>query len=501
MSNIINAIVAVFTPTCLILNILGTVLGIIFGALPGLNGVVGVALLLPLTYGLDPVHGLVMLSGMYMGASYGGAVSGILINCPGTGEAACTAINGNLMQKNGRGTEALVASIVASTLGGLFGAIILLFFTPTLSKWALKIGYSEMFLIALVGLTVVGSLMGKSISKSFFSVAIGLVFAMVGMDNVSSNYRFTFGFMSLQSGINLVAACVGFFAVAEMLSNLDGGKNDEGKIDKGSKYTVVRGIKDCCTKYFRLTLKSSIIGTIIGILPGTGGAIASFITYGEAQRSTKDKENFGKNMGCVEGVIAPQAANNAVVGGSFIPLLVLGIPGSSTSAIIYGALTVHGLIPGPRLFSTNSDIVYALMVGVLLTVLVMFVAGTTLNGVFAKILSVDMKYIIPAVLAFSFIGAYSARSNIFDVFVALVLGVVGLFFKKAKLPVAPCILGMVLGTLAENNLRRAITAASAKNMGLITYIIARPISIVIVLILLLLIYTNTKTILRSKNAE
>ena len=227
MEQILNAAIAVFSPLCLVLNIIGVVLGIIFGALPGLNGVVGVALLLPLTYGLEPIEGLMMLSGMYMGATYGGAISGILINCPGTGEAACTAINGNLMHKDGRGREALVNSLVASGLGGIFGALVLLFFTPILSKWALMFGYSEMFLVSAAGLTVVGSLMGKSVSKGFFSVSIGLVLAMVGMDSVSCNYRFTFGSMNLQAGVNLVAACVGFFAIAEMLSNLN-----DNKIDK-----------------------------------------------------------------------------------------------------------------------------------------------------------------------------------------------------------------------------------------------------------------------------
>jgi putative tricarboxylic transport membrane protein len=500
LNGIMDAMAAAFTPLALLLNTFGVVLGIIFGALPGLNGVVGVAMLLPLTYGFSPVEGLVMLAGMYTGATYGGAISGILINCPGTGEAACTAINGNLLQKAGRGKEALLISIISSTIGGLFGAVVLLLFTPTLSKWALKFGYSEMFLISLAGLTVVGSLLGKSVSKGFFSVSVGLVFAITGMDTVSTNFRFTFHNMNLQAGVNLVAACVGFFAISEMLENLTSLQKKEESSVKSRNYGVMDAVAECVCRW-KLTLKSCIIGTIIGIIPGTGGAISSFIAYGEAKRSTKEPEQFAKNEGSVDGIIGPQAANNAVIGGSFVPLLVLGIPGSSTSAIIYGALTIHSLIPGPQLFNKNTDIVYALMAGVILGVVIMAVAGITLNKVFEKILTVDMKYIIPAVMAFSIVGAYSARNNIFDILVAICLGVIGIFFKKAEIPIAPCILGMVLGNLTESNLRRAMTVAGAKNMSLFSYVMTRPLSIVVVLLVGLLIYTNVRNSLREQNAE
>ena len=499
MDSILLALQSVFSPVSLLVNILGVALGIVFGALPGLNGVVGVALLLPLTYGLEPAEGLIMLAGMYMGATYGGSISAILLNVPGTGEAACTALNGNLLAKHGRGKEALTHSVIASTIGGVFGCIVLLFFTPTLSQWALKFGYPEMFLISLAGLTVVGSLMGKSVSKGFFSVSVGLFLAMMGMDKISSNYRFTFDNMHLQSGISLVTACVGFFAVAEMLSNLSmGGKGETIKAVK--KYRAIDSLK-ACLHHWKLVLKCSIIGTIIGILPGTGGAIASYIAYGEAKRTTKDPENFGQNEGCAEGILAPEAANNAAVGGSFVPLLVLGIPGSATSAIIYGALTVHGLIPGPQLFNNNVVIVYALMLGLLLSVILMAVAGLSCGNIFSKVLAVDMKYIVPAVMAFSAIGAYSARNNVFDILLAIVLGVVGLFFQKAGIPIAPCILGIVLGTMAEANLRRAMTVAVAKEINLFFYIVSRPISVVVILLVILLIYTNMKSALRAKNAE
>lgn len=281
MEMIVQVLGSLFHPLALGVNIFGVVLGIIFGAMPGLNGVVGVALLLPLTYGLSPANGLMMLGGLYMGATYGGSISAILLNCPGTGEAACTALNGNPLARQGRAMEALSYSALSSGIGGMFGTLVMLFFTPVLAKMALKFGPPELFLVCLAGLAVVGSLMDKSMAKGFFAVGVGLVLSMVGMDTMSSNYRFTFGSADLQAGLNLIPVSVGFFAIAEML-DLMSQSGENGEICSELKPFSVREAFVGCLSRWWVILKSSVIGTIIGILPGTGGAIASFIAYGEA---------------------------------------------------------------------------------------------------------------------------------------------------------------------------------------------------------------------------
>lgn len=494
-----EVLATVFSPITMIINICGVAMGILFGALPGLNGVVGIALLLPLTYNLPPEQGLIMLSGLYMGSTYGGSVSAILLNCPGTGEAACTALNGNPMAKSGRAKEALAYSVVSSGYGGIFGIVVMMLFTPLLSQMALKFGPPELFLVCVAGLAVVGSLMGKNIGKGFFSVAAGLLLSIVGMDAVSCNYRFTFGSMNMQSGFHLIPVSVGLFAIAEMLNIICDDSSvstvSEGNADKFK----IGGILRDTAKRWKIVIKSSIIGTIIGILPGTGGAIASFIAYGEAKRTSKESHRFGK--GAIDGIIAPESANNAAVGGSFVPLLSLGIPGSATSAIIFGALTVHGLIPGPKLFSEHTEIVYALMIGLLISTVFMVILGLAGVRVFTRILKVNIKFIIPAVLVFSVIGAYSARNSLFDVLAAVAFGFMGLLFKRNQIPIAPCILGMILGSMAEKNLRRSLTVAAAKGIPLAAYILVRPIYIAIIVLLVILFYSNMKTMMREKNNE
>ena len=494
MGYLLSALQSVFSPMGLAMNAIGVLLGIVFGALPGLNGVVGVALLLPLTYNMGAEFGLIMLSGLYMGSTYGGSISAILLNCPGTGEAACTALNGNPMAKSGRAKDALYYSCIASGFGGIFGAVIMLMFTPILASVALKFGPPELFLVSLLGLAVVGSLMGKSLAKGFFSVGFGLILSIVGMDKTSVNFRFTFGNFHLQSGLDLIPISVGFFAIAEMLVLVAQNVDSSFVTDTMNDAKAVTIAKDVL-KRWKILIKSSIIGTIIGILPGTGGAIASFISYGEAKRSSKDADMFGK--GAVDGIIAPESANNAAVGGSFVPLLSLGIPGSATSAIIFGALTIHGMVPGPKLFTEHADAVYALMIGLMISTILMVAFGLCGTKLFTKVLKVKTKYIIPAVIAFSLFGAYSARGSMFDVLVAVIFGVIGLIFKYHSIPVAPAVLGMILGSMAEQNLRQSMIIAVAKEYNLISYIAFRPISIVLIVLIGLLLLGNFKTNLRG----
>lgn len=487
------ALELIFQPLTILLIFLGTFFGIFIGAMPGLNGPIGVALLLPFTFNLDPAAGLLMLGGIYMGASYGGSISAILLNTPGTAEAACTALEGYPLAQQGRAKEALYYSIVSCVIGGLTGIIIMIIFTPYLASFALKFGSPEMFLIAIAGLAVVGSLTGKNISRGLFAASLGILISMIGPDIMSGVDRFTFGIHSLRNGIPLIPVVIGLFAISEMI--VQTGRKRGHLIDVPFKEASVVAISKKLIKKPFLVLKSSLLGTLIGILPGAGGAIASFIAYGEAKRVSKRKDLFGK--GNIEGIVAAESSNNAAVGGSMVPLLALGIPGSATAAIIYGALTIHGLIPGPRLFVSNPEIVYTFTLGMVLTVLIMGVLGILGVPIFSRILQVKLIYIIPMVLVFCIFGAYSFRNSLLDVLIAIVFGVLGVIFRQLNVPTAPIVLGIILGPLAEVNLRQSLTIATAKNLSIFEYIFYRPLSIIIFIILMIIIFASIKSIKQS----
>jgi putative tricarboxylic transport membrane protein len=498
----LSVLASLFSVNNLLICALGTLFGAIFGAIPGLNSGIGVAILLPLTYTMPPTVGLLFLGGIYMGSSYGGSISAILINCPGTAESSCTGIDGNAMARKGRAKEALYYSVLASTIGGVVGVLALIFFTPTLAMVSVKFGPSEMFLVTACGLTIVGSLTGgKSIVKGIFATLFGLFLAMIGMDEASGTMRFTFGLQALVGGIDLIPAVIGFFALAEMVkqaAELRSANGSENKIlfENTNAFTIFK--KMIAGHWVNLT-KSSLLGTIIGIIPGTGGAISSFLAYGEARRSAKNITGFGQ--GDPDGIIAPESANNAAVGGSLIPLLALGIPGSSTSAIMFGALTIHGLIPGQGLFTEHGVITYTFLYGMLFNVFFMLLIGVFGIPIFSKIIKIKMGYIIPAVIICSLIGAYSVRNSMLDVYIAIALAIVGVLFQKLGIAASPVILGLILGDLIESNFMRCLIIANAKKMNIIQYILSSPLSIVILLLTVFLIYTNVKAMRKEQKIK
>jgi putative tricarboxylic transport membrane protein len=497
---LMNVTAAIFHPVTILLILLGVAIGIFMGAMPGLNGPIGVALLLPVTYGLSPANGLLMLGGIYMGATYGGSISAILLNVPGTGESACTAIEGNPLARQGRAKEALYYSIISSSFGGIIGLLAMIFFTPPLVEMALKFGPAEMFLVAVAGLAVVGSILGKSPAKGFIATGIGLLISMVGIDHMSvGGQRLTFGLQYLVMGVPLIPVSVGLFAMTEMI-NLSMSARTRITAEVVQDFSLFQGLKENF-KYFKTLFKSAIIGTIIGILPGTGAAISSFVAYGEAKRSSKkDKTPFSE--GNVEGIIAPESANNASVGGSFVPLLALGIPGSATSAIIFGALMIHGLQPGPKLFIEHAEITYTFMLGMPVSVVFMFLIGTFGIKYFSKIITIPVTFIIPTVLVFAVVGTYSTRNSVSDVLVSIAFAFFGVFFKKAKIPIPPIILGIILGAIVEDNFRRCIVGATAAQENIISYIFFRPISLILIVFVGLIIYGNIKAVLfASKSAD
>lgn len=484
----------------------GCFAGIILGAIPGLNGSIGVSLMLPFTFGISPVHGLLLLGGIYMGATYGGSISAILINVPGTPESYCTGLEGYPMAKNGRGKEALYLAAVSSVIGGTVGVIALIYFTPPLAAAALTFGPPEMFLVGIVGLTVVGSLAGKDMTKGIFAAAFGIFLGMMGYDNVTGAKRLDFGIPNMIMGIDLISVVLGFFSLSEMFLQIESrifkergeDRRVERETAKLGNISPMKVLKNVLGKPF-LLIKSCLLGTVIGILPGTGGAIASFVAYGEAKRTAKGPE-FGK--GNPDGIMAAESANNAAVGGSLVPLLALGIPGSSTSAVMYGAMMIHGLSAGPRLFTENREIAYSFVYGMLLTVVVMGLVGILCVPLFSKVLKVDMKVLIPIVILCSLIGAYSVRNSMFDVLAAVVFGFLGVWFHKLGIPASPVVLGLILCPLIESNFRMSLTIAGAEGVSVAGYMAARPLSWCILAIGILLILANLKTMsleMKGKN--
>lgn len=500
MNLVLQVMTNLFSLSTLLVSFLGALVGVVLGAIPGMNGGIGIAVMLPFTYTMGPAQGLLFLGGIYLGSSYGGSISGILINCPGTAESACTTIEGYQMTKRGEGQKALHYSILASGFGSLVGLVVLLFFSPVLAKIAVKFGPAEMMLLALCGLTIVGSLTGKNVVKGLIAACFGLFLAMIGVDDVNGSIRFTFGVRALRGGIDLIPAVIGLFAITEMVKQ---GMNQLKATDSFEKVELKKqslkdSIKQTFTKYLRVLLKSSVIGTFIGILPGTGGAIASFLAYGEAKG--KDKEGtFGK--GNPAGIIAPEAANNAAVGGSLVPMLALGIPGSASSAIMFGALTIHGLVPGQSLFTDHADIMYTFIVGMFIATLFMILIGLSGNKVFSSILKIKMKYIIPVVILFSLIGAYSVNNSMNDVVIAIVLGVIGVVFARLEIPNTPIVLGLILGGIIESNFVRTMTIVNAQGTNIFVHVLTRPLCIGILLLTVYLIWANVRALQKGRAVQ
>ncbi len=352
---------------------IGLFIGIIFGAIPGLNGNLAITVLLPFTFQMGTVPALLMLTAIFFGSNFGGSISAILINTPGTNAAAATLIDGYPMCKNGQPKRALDMVLVASTIGGLVSALCLLFFAPQISKVAITFGSPEYFALAVFGLSVIASVSGKSLVKGLISGGLGILLATVGIDSVSGVTRFTFGNLRLYNGIKMLAVLLGVYAIAQMIGRIN--KTEEVAVselketDKDDHIT-----KNDIKRTFPTMLKSSCIGAFIGAVPGTGGAIASFIAYNEAKRCAKPDEKFGE--GEIKGVAAPESANNGATAATLIPLLTLGIPGDVVAATLLGAFTMHGLVVGPKLFTTSGPVVYAVLIGCVIAQILMFVQGT-----------------------------------------------------------------------------------------------------------------------------
>lgn len=472
-----SAAVGLFSMKTLGLSILGVMIGIIGGALPGISASVTIALVLPMTFVLDPMSALVLLGAIYMAAEYGGSISAILINTPGTPAAICTAMDGYPLSQKGRAREALYMAVLGSSVGGFCGIIILLIFTPPLAALSLKFNAAEMFWLAIAGLAVVCNLTAKDFAKGVIAACLGLWLATIGSDPGSGYPRFSFGFYQMEAPLPLIPMLLGFFAISQMLNQLgraelhaNNTKPEPGALARTLKFAVVRPL---------LVLRSALIGVIIGILPGAGASIASFVAYSEAKRWSKKPDEFGK--GNLEGILASETSNNAMVGGSLVPLLAFGIPGSASAAILLGALTINGLIPGPDLFAYNGEIVYGFIIAFIPTVIALYVVGTFATPVYSSILTIRPAFIIPTVLVLAFIGSYAVRGEVFDVGVATTCGLLGFLMLRSGFKIAPVILGIVLGPLIEDNFIRSLTLAETEG-SVFRFFFGRPICQILIFI-------------------
>ncbi len=431
--------------------IFGVILGIMFGAMPGLSPSTGVALLVPFSYTMTPALAVILLVSIYIAANYGGSITAVLINTPGTPAAACTAIDGYQLTLQGEAGKGLGMSLIASTVGGMFGVLILIMFMVPLAEIALKFHPADYFALAIFGLTTVGSLGGDNVAKAMVAVLIGLMINTIGLDHISGVTRFTFGTDALYDGFHLIPALIGLFALSVVFAAIE--KGDLGKIMMGKISGKFPSAQESWATKWTIT-RSSVLGTVIGIFPGAGSTIASFISYDVARRSSKESEKFGK--GSLDGVAASESANSSSVGGALIPLLALGIPGSSTDAVLIGALQLHDIEPGPLLFKSHPEIVFGIYAALIVANLIMLFLGIFGIRIFAKVVEIPNSILHSMILVIATIGSFAVRGSFFDVGACYAFGILGWILQRYKYPVAPVVLGIVLGNLLEVNFRRAV---------------------------------------------
>ena len=479
LSNILMGLTTAVQPMNILVTVVGTVLGIIFGMLPGLSGTMGIAILLPITYSMSPVAALLLMVSIFCGSLYGGSISAILLSTPGTPAAAATIFDGYPMTKQGRASEALMEAAVSSFWGGVLSLVALFTMAPAIAKFSLKFGPIENFMIAIFGLTIIASIASKNMLKGLISGLVGLLMSCVGMDSFVGHARYTFGVAYLQTGIQLIVALIGLFSIPQVLSLVSGDNvaivdKDMIRNLKPAKFTA----KDIC-RYPGTYLRSSIIGTIVGIIPGAGGSIAAFLGYNEAKRASKTPELFG--TGLREGVGASESANNAVSGGSLIPMLTLGIPGSTACAVMLGGMMVHGLLPGNDLFTVQANVIYPVMSGMFFSNLAFMIIGITCAKYFAYIDRVPIYLLAPVIVVFCNVGAFAISNSMIDVYVMILFGVIGFFLTHFNFDVTPVVLGLILGTIAEGGLGRAIMI-SGGIPGALTSLFTSPICVVLLVI-------------------
>jgi putative tricarboxylic transport membrane protein len=477
MTEIISALSEAIMPMNLFAMALGTLVGILCGAMPGLSSIMVLSIMTPFTFVFPGNTGILMLLGVFCGAIYGGSITAILINTPGTANSAATCLDGYPMAKSGQPGRALSISTTASTFGGLFYAFALFFTAPILAAFALKFQAPEYFALGIFGLSIVTGVSSNSVRKGITGAVIGLALSMVGMDSISGQQRFTFHHVYLMGGISYIPLLIGVYAFAQGLTLIEErAKHPTVATRKKAKLERVLPTRSDLKTIFPTVLMSAIIGTIIGAIPGTGGDIASWFGYTQAKRMSKHKELFGK--GAPQGIAAPESANNAVSGGALIPLLTLGIPGDAGSAVMLGALMMQGIIPGPLLFSTQTHQVYVIIIGLILANICMCLMGFMGIRGFSKVSNLPDEILIPIVFVFCSIGTFCMNHNMDDILFMVIAGVIGYFLIKMDYAMPPVILGLILGPTIEKNLQKSLVISD----GSFAIFFTHPISCVLLII-------------------
>ena len=472
---------------------IGLLLGIVVGAIPGLTSDLGIILCIPLTYGMEPTTAILMLLAIYCGGTYGGSITAILINTPGTSANAATLFDGYAMTENGHAFKALKMALYASTIGGLISAVVLLVAAPQIAKITLLFGPAEYFALSIFGLSVIAGVSNKNILKGLIGACIGIFVSTIGMDKISGTVRFTFGSIKLTAGIDLIIALIGLFAISEIMMKSQYDPEKDMKVaGKFSKDVITKEEYKRCRKPIGI---GSIIGCIIGATPGTGGGLAAFIAYNQVKQASKHPETFGN--GEIEGVAASESANNGACGATMIPMLTLGVPGDGATAILMGAFMVHGMVPGPTLFKESGNILYAIMFGLIIVNIFMYLIGNALIPFYANITKLPYELLASIVLSMCIAGAFSTNNRVYDVMIILVFGILAYFLRRMDFQLVPILLGIVLGPLAEVNFRRALVLSD----GSMDIFIKRPISLAFILIAVISISVFMFKELRSAKTE
>lgn len=475
LQNFMEGLTTAFQPINLLWVLIGGFLGTIVGMLPGLGPATAVAVLIPITFGMNPTSALILMAAIYYGAMYGGSRSSILLNTPGDGSAIAATFDGYPMTRNGQAGQALTISAIASLIGGIIATIGFILLAKPLAGFALNFGPAEYFLLFLFALSATVSLSKDNMVKGFIAMSLGLLLSTVGIDLQTGVHRFTFDIPQLSEGIDFLVVIIGVYAVSEVLYNylhLDRlkNKNKLGKMWitkeqwKRSKWPIIR---------------NAPIGFLVGVLPGAGGAIASMLSYTTEKQLSKHPEQFGK--GAIEGVAAPESSNNAASVGAFIPLLTMGVPGSGTTAVILGAVIMLGMRPGPLLFENNPEMVWTLVNSMFIGNIFLVMINILLIGLLVKILNTPPRILYPLILVLAFIGTYTLSYSVIDFYVLVIFGIIGLFMKLFNFPIAPLILAVIVGSDMEQNFRKSLTAHDS----LLNVLFASPVSITLCLLTIL----------------
>ena len=457
MESLINGLISLSDPYLLLLLLCATIGGVIIGALPGLNATTGAALLLPFTLTMEPVPAIAVMTAIYCSATFAGAITAILINTPGTAASATTCLDGYPLAQRGEAGRALGMAVVSSTFGGIFSVICLMLAAPLLARAAYNFSPPEYFALTLFGLSMLASIGDGSALKNLIAGGFGILIAMIGVDNLTTVERFTFGSYELYEGIGFVPVMIGVFGISELLVQ---SQNLHIKREAIKMKSIELPTRSDYKKTWQTILRSSGIGTFIGILPAEGATVASMIGYNEAKRWSKTPEEFGK--GAIEGVAGSEAANNAATGGAMVPTLALGIPGSATAAVILAGLMVHGIRPGPTMFTEQADFAYAIFWSMMLVNILFFVIGLKGAKLFARVTLIKGQVLWPSVFVFSIVGAYALDQSMFDVWVALASGVIGFFMRRYGFSVVPLAIGLILGGMLEMRLGQSMIMLDEK---------------------------------------